>query len=321
MTNEQNVEGKVTAADIKRQISEAKKQIEESGMPITGQLANEINASQESTPNVIEPKQDVKPEPAKAAEKVESLTSEELGALDWAKKKGVAWTTDPKVLLALHKSDQDFHKWRADNKGAEIPRPQVYQPAYNPPPPAYVPPPVQNRQMLENLARDYNMPAEDVERLLKFNKDFYEAASRQDRERQAAEFETIKKEQQKQSVLRELSSDSILKNPAVVAEFQRLVQERQSIDPTSFERDPNEYLNARDKALNTIARRNLEGQPLQEGIPPTARMPSTPPRQIGQGNGGGSLEDERGIDPNQFSKLSLAEKSALLSKMGLKTAY
>lgn len=323
--SEQNAANGVTAADIKKQINEAKKQIEDSGMPITGQLANEINASQESTTNIAPVKAEVKTEPeTTASKKVETLTAEEAGALDWAKKKGIVWSTDPKVLLGLHKSDQDFHKWRAENKDAEIPRPQVYQqPAYNPPAPVYVPPVVQNRQMLDNLARDYNMPAEDVERLLKFNKDFYEAASRADRERQNYEFESIKKEQQKQSVLRELSSDSVLKNPEVAVEFQRIIQEKQSIDPQSFERDPNEYLNARDKALNNIARRNLEGTQLQEGVPPRARMiiPSTPPRPLGQGSGDGALENERGIDSQQFAKLSLAEKSALLEKMGLRPSY
>lgn len=327
MNDQQTVEEKVTAADIKRQINEAKEAMKDSGMPITGQLANEINASAESIPEVTNSKAEVKPEPVKAAEKVEALSAEDADLMEWAKKKGVAkWETDLTVLKALRKSDQDYGKWKAEEKakGGEVrsyPPPQP-QAAYNPPAPPVMPV-IQNRQTLEHLAKQYDVPPDDFVKIMKINQDFYEVASRGDRDRQQAEFESIRREQQKQAVLHELSSDPVLKNPEIAAEFQRLIQEKQSIDPNSFEKDPTAYIDAREKALNNYARRNLEGRILQEGVTPQARMvmPTTPPRPLGRGSGGGAEVNESEISPDQFAKLTLAEKAYTLKKMGLRPAY
>lgn len=328
MSEQQIAEVKVTAADIKRQINEAKEAMKESGMPITGQLANEINASAESIPQVTATKPEVKPEPVKAAGKVESLSAEDADLMEWAKKKGVAkWETDLTVLKALRKSDQDYGKWKAEEKakGGDV---RTYQPpqpqsSYNPPVSNTGMPVIQNRQVLENLAKQYDVAPDDFAKIMKINQDFYEVASRADRDRQQSEFETIRREQQKQAVFHELSSDPVLKNPEIAAEFQRIIQEKQSIDPNSFEKDPTAYIEAREKALNNYARRNLEGQILQEGVSPQARMvlPTNPPRPLGRGSGGGSEVNESGINPEQFAKLTLEEKAALLRKMGLRPAY
>lgn len=324
MEIEQKPEVRTTSADIKKQIEQAKEEMKNSSLPITGQLANEINAS-ESTPKAAT-KADDKPELQNGAAKgLETPTGEDPGLKDWAKKKGIDWTTDESVLKALHLSDQQFHEKRQKDRSHEQkPAGQAPQPTYVPPqyqPPTNLPPPVQSRQLLENLGRQYNMPPEDVERLMNFNRDFFQAASQADRQRYDDELKAIKRAEQKNSAFRELSSDSALKNPDVATEFNRLLLESQGRDPESFEQDPNAYMRVRDAALINIARRNLEGQQLQEGVSPVPRLPTNPPRNLGKGSGGGATENENGIDAQAFAKLSLADKAKVLEKAGLRPAY
>ncbi len=323
MSNEQNPEVRLTSADILKQIEAAKKELKESGLPITGQIANEINAS-ESTPK--EPtKEEVKPEHSQgAAKRVEAPTNEELDFKVWAKKKGIDWTTDDTVLKALHMSDQQFHEKRAKEKVQENGQPR-YVP---PPPPAYNPQPtyqpMNDRIMNENLARQYNIPPEDMGRLLPLLKDFHQAASQADRVAFQEKMAKIERENQKNSVFRELSSDPVFRNPKVAIEFHSVLEAMQASDPESFELDPNAYKRAYDRALANIGRRDLEGQPLAEGVPPSARMmqpPTTPPRPLGQGSGGGALENENGIDAATFAKAPLEEKKRILEKAGLRPAY
>jgi hypothetical protein len=255
---------------------------------------------------------------------VEAPTADNADLKDWAKKKGIDWTSDDSILAALKKSDQEFHKRQAERKAAEQKNPGFVQPAYTPPPP--IPQGYQNqtlaqRQLLENVARQYNMPVEDAERLMAFNRDFFEAMSRPERERQEREIELIKRENQKNSVFRELASDPVLKKPEVALEFNKVIAAMQVEDPQSFEQDPNVYTRALDKTLLIIARRNLQGQPLEEGVPPVARLPTNPPPQRGGNSGGGASENEAGIDPVAFARMSLDDKKKVLEKAGLRAAY
>jgi hypothetical protein len=321
----EKTEKRQTAAEIKREIQEASKSdktekaktaIKESGMPLNGMLANEINATP-STPDTTS-KAESKPDPEKAAEK---KTDKAVDLQEWAKKKGIDWTTEETVLSALHKSDQAFHAKRQVEKAKEQERGYAPPaPSYQPPP-TYAPSPQPNQKVIENIARSYNMLPEDVVRLMEFNRDFFETAMRAERERQKQEWEQkwgpIELETKKNSVFRELSSDPVFRNSDVQVEYHKVLDELQNADPQSFERDPSMYKRAFDMALSNIARRNLEGRKLQEGVPPNA-LPVNPPPPLGEGSGGGSEENESGIDPTQFAKLSLEEKRRMLEKSGLR---
>ncbi len=330
MSNEQKQETRLTSADIKKQIQAKTEDLKNSGLPITGQVANEINANPSTPEKSV--KAEVKPDPqVEAAKKVEDLKPSDQHSVDlkeWAKKRGIDWTTEETVLSALRKSDQEFHRRQEERKAKEpANQPGYVPPAYTPPtqtyqniPPAYAPQPApaNNRAMFENLARIYNMPVEDVERLMAFNRDFFQAASEQERIKTRAELEEIKRENLKNSVFRELSSDPAFRKPEVAVEYHRVLEEMQNSDPQYFEQDPNAYLRAYDKTLINIARRNLEGQPLQEGIPPIAKPPVTPPRPLGQGSGGGSQENENQFNMATFAKASVDEKARILEGMGLR---
>jgi hypothetical protein len=326
MSNEQTAEKRETSADIKKQIEAKKEELKNSGLPLTGQRANEINASESTTTNA--PIAESKPElPSGAAKSVEGAktTEENVDLKEWGRKKGIDWTTEESVLSALRKSDQAFAEKRQREKAGEATqRPPA--PVYQPPqyaPPAYAPPPVPNPVAIQNIAREYNMPPEDAERLLRFNRDFFEVASRAEREEFARKLNAMEIENKKNSVFRELSADPVFRRPEVAMEYHNVLEQMQGSDPRSFEQDPTAYKRAFDIALSNIGRRNLEGRPLAEGVTPPARqvLPTNPPRAMGNGSGGGALENENGIDPATFAKLSLAEKSKLLEKMGLKAAY
>lgn len=323
----EKTEQRSTAAEIKKQIDEATKAAKDGQLPLTGTIANEINAST-STP-ATEPKTESKPDPAQApvqpaAERAAGENSVDLK--EWAKKKGIDWKTDEATLSYLRKRDQDWHAKRQAEKARE----GVTPPSFAPPPPGYQapvqptqPPGIPSRQVLENIARTYNMTVEDAERLATFNRDFFEVAMRNERAQWQTKIAEIERENQKNSVFRELSSDPVFRRPDVAYEFHNVLEQMQEADPQSFEQDPSAYKRAFDRALQNIARRNLEGQALQEGVPPGARMvtpPTMPPRPLGRGSGGGVYEAENAIDPVQFAKLSLEEKRKALDSLGLISA-
>lgn len=329
-----------TSAEFKSRLnqkireSKAKTDIKESSLPINGMIAHEINASaseeptKNSRPETTPGKDEVKPDPrTAAATPVEDRKQSPVDLLEWAKKKGINWTTEESVLAGLRKSDQEYHKWKEKQVQPSFTPPPMYQPpapSYPPPPQNYQPPQPPNRAFVENMARQYNMLPDDFERFFALNKDFFEVAMRAEREKWDREMTLIKREGQKNSVFRDLSSDPVFRRPEVGAEFHHILDEMQTQDAQAFE-DPNAYKRAYDKALINIARRNLEGHPLEEGIPPQVPMnnypPMTPPRPLGQGSAGGALENENELNMDQWNKLNPAEKRQWFKERGLISTY
>lgn len=335
--NETKPKEGLTSADIKKQIEEAtkaekqKKGLRESNLPLTAGVADSANAI-ESIPE-RKPDAESKAEPVtQAPEQKPTEQKKSVDFKEWAKKKGIDWTTDGSTLEALYKSDQAFHRKRAEEKAKEpiqqqptpppYQQPYVPQPSYAPPVNGgYIPPNQIPKNVIEGIARSYNMTPEDVEKLALFNRDFFEAAMQQERRSQQARFEEFERENKKNTVFREISSDPVSRNPEVAMEFHNVLEQMQTNDPRSFEQDPNAYKRAFDIALQNIARRNLEGRPMQEGIPLEARQftpPTTPPRPFGQSSGGGQYQNENSIDSAEFAKLPLEEKTKVLERMGIR---
>jgi len=327
MSKEQKAEGRKTSAEIKKEIEKAQDELKSSSLPVTGMLANEVNANTSTPEN--SPEAQVKPDPVTPAAKglEEPKTTENVDLKEWAKTKGYNWIEDPDTLNGLRNMDKKYHEDRQKERERE-----KNQPVYNPPP--YTPPSYPQYQQTfssppptpqvnyDSLGREYEMPTDDARRLFKFNKDFYDAASATDRARWQKEFEEIKREQEKTSVFRDLSLDPALSQPNVKQEFQKVFIEMQNRNPDSFEQDPNAYKRVLDTALINIARRNLAGQPLEEGVSPIAKPPTMPPRQLGRGSGGGSVENEGEITMEIYSKLKTSEeKRKYLESRGLIASY
>lgn len=337
-------EKRKSSAELKKEIEAAQKSeretrvktdLKESGLPLVAGVAADINASN-STPEpkpATESRTEPAQSPAHPASEKEAAQSAALK--DWAKKKGINWDTSDSVLMELRKKEQEFHAKRQADKERE----RQQQPQYPPYPPyaganLYPPqapyastpqpmaPAVPSEEVLQNIARNYNITPEDAKRLISFNRDFFEVAIRNERQQWQQRMNDMERENQRNAVFRELSADPVFRRMDVAMEFHTVLDDMQSADPTSFEQDPNAYRRAYDRALVNIARRNLEGQPLQEGVPPQARsnessLPTNPPRPLGQGSGGGQYQNENSIDPKEFAKLPLEEKRKYLDGMGL----
>lgn len=321
-------EKRQTSAEIKAEIESKTREMKEAAkngsIPLTPGVIAQINAS---TPEASQTPAS-KPEPTQAAEKEAAPSKESVGLKEWAKKKGYDLSTEESVLSTLRKADQVFHQRQAEKKAKEAVAPQYIPPqaqAYpqNGYPPTYAPPP-NPRQVLEELAKQANMTPEDFERVARASRMVYDAAASQDRQRYSQELEAIKLENQKNSVFRELSSDPVFRNPQFAMEYHNIVEEMQAADPTSFEKDPTQYRRAHERALSNIGRRNLEGKPLVEGVPPqvnTGFIPTTPPKPLGQGSGGGQGENENELDMKTWNNLSPTEKKKWFQDRNLVSNY
>lgn len=326
----ETTEKRKTSAELKKEIEQAttaaresktKAELIQSGLPITA-IADRINGN--STTDV--PKTESKSEPAAttqpATEKA-TAPKESVELQEWKKKKGINWDTPDSVAIELRKLDQDFHRKRAEElKNGSVERPPqgwTQTPSYQPPPPmnpypSYVQPVPNQRQVVEQLARQYNMVPEDVERMAMFNRDMFNSLMETERQRHMKEIEDMKRENIKNSEFRELSADPVFRRPEVAKEFHEVIENIQSSDPASFSQDPYVYRKAFDRALTNIARRNLEGTVYQESA---FQLPNTPPRPLGTGAGGGRETNENGITQAEFDRLSVEDKRQVLSKMGL----
>lgn len=335
--SETQTEKRTTAAELKKQIEDAQKSekqrkiqtdLKESGLPLVSGVANEINAS--STP-AESLKAESKSEPAQtpaqpATEKATVPNRESVELQEWKKKKGIAWDTPDSVALELRKLDQEFHRKKVEEKRRVDERPPV-APSWTPPPvypntypsygyqaPAYPAPPM-NRQVVENLARQYNVPPDDFERIVQIQRDLTAAMLDQERKRYTEEMESVKRENIKNSEFRELAADPVFRKPEVAMEFHRVLESMQESDPDSFSQDPRAYRKVYDQALINLARRNLEGS--FESTTQDFQLPKNPPKPLGQGSGGGRETNENGITQAEYNGLSVEEKRKLLDRMGL----
>jgi hypothetical protein len=327
MANDTNTEpqGHETSESMKMRIEQKQAELAQAKVAKRGQPLQEGK-----TPKVEDVKEPVKTEiaePEKAQSEGVKTEPESVDLKDWAKKKwpqlkDVKFDSETSVLEALRKSEIEFHRKRqeklkeqAQNAPPVAPvAPQPYQPPYYQPQ-AYQPPPVpQNQQMLENIGRQYNMAPEDVERLLKFNRDQFEIMQRNYDQQIQQKFKAIQQETQKNTVFQELSSDPAFRNPEVLNEWHRTVEEMQDRDPQSFE-DPSSYRRAYDETLKNIGRRYLQGVNKGASKSDIFSPPSNPPRPTGL-SGEGALENENELSMAQFEKLDPDEQRKVLVRMG-----
>jgi len=324
MANETTTEpqGHETSVDLKMRIEKKQAELAEAKSAKRGRPLQEGK-----TPKIDEVSEPVKTkaaQPSKEAqpqeEKTDSKNSVDLQ--DWAKAKGVDWTSDTSVLEALRKSDIEFHRKReeklkalAQNAPSVAPvAPSPYQPPYYQPT-GYQPPPIQpNQVMLDNIARQYNMTPEDVERLLKFNRDQFEIMQRNYDQQIQRRFAEIQRDTNKNSIFQELSSDPIFRNPEVLNEWHRTVEEMQDRDPQSFE-DPSNYRRAYDETLKNIGRRYLQGNNTRSSKSDIFASPTNPPRPTGT-SGEGTMPNDSEMVPINYDRLSVEEQRAYLSKLG-----
>lgn len=353
----EKTEKRTTSAEIKKQIAEAtkaqrdqetKQELKDSGLPLAA-VADRVNGL--STTTEEKPKTESKPEPTavrpeSAAEKeAAQQKSDESAALqEWKKKKGITWDAPDSVLADMRRKDQEYHAKRQKDLELErqrnpyatptypYPQPPVppvpnygYQPNGLQPPTGYPPysPSVNPRQVVESLARDFNLPADDVERLARFNHAQFQAMIAEQQRQWQQKMTEFERENQKNAVFRDLSSDPTFRRLDVAREYHNVLDQLQESDPESFEQDPTVYRRAYDRALANIGRRYLEGNWSSESVQNQNGFtpPTNPPKPIGNGSAGGFYENENAIDAKAFADLPLEEKKKVLDRMGLRSTY
>ena len=314
---ENEIKGHSSAADMKMKIEQLAAKNEEAkkaslpGKPLQEGVSPRADLIDSKT---VEANEKAKSAQALAPQ-ANSVTTQTVNGVDlqeWAKKKGINWTTDEDVIAALRKSDEEFHKKRQEKlreQGAQYANPV---PQYTPPPNYSVPQNYANdpKRITETLARQYNIPVEDIERLSMFNRDMFNAMMQQERMRYQSEMESIRRDTAKNAIFQELSSDPLLKRPEINYEFHKVLEEMQETDPNSFNEDPSKYKYAYEKALANYTRRNLQGNNGSDFVPPT-----TPPPTKQQGSNESQPENELpGV--KEYAKLSLDDKKRILNKIG-----
>ena len=327
---EVKTEKRTTSAEIKKQIEAAQKaennaqkktELVQSGLPISV-VADRINAISRTDQAPSASKSEPAQQPAEPATEKETAQSVELK--EWKKKKGINWDTPDSVALELRRLDQEFHRKKAEEKKREaVERPAVPAwtppPAYTPPPqnasyPAYTPPP---RQLVENLARQYNMTPEDFERITAVQRDFTGAMLQAERQRHEKELEDMRRENIKNSEFRELSADPVFRNEEVMIEFHNALERAQMENPDSFSQDPYAYRKVYDQALQNIVRRRIlersDGSEIQgNGF----QLPKNPPKPTGSA-GTGRMTNENSLSMAEFDRLSVDDKRKYMDRMGL----
>lgn len=240
---------------------------------------------------------------------------EEVDPIEWARKKGL--TSEESIARSLREMESEFHrrnqgKWQAPAQNAP-------QPVTAPPPPSYTAPvqgyqqpsvPMQiPRQLLENIGRQYNMNVDDAEKLLNFNRDFYESMMVNERKRHDQEMTEFRRENTRNSEFRSLMLDPAFKHPQVQMEVSRILKE----DPTAFEREPEPFKWAYKEALVEMARRNLQGNETTDSSNASMFTPPTkPPTQLGTSAGAEPV----GLSAQEFARLPVEDKAKILNQMG-----
>lgn len=294
-----------TAADLKMKIE--KRQAE---------IGKELPEGKTPKADVIDSKSTEKPQP-KSPETVKSETTQPLNgasndAIEWAKKKGLE--TPEAIARQLREMEAEFHRRnQSKGKGWTEPLPESIAPqngnvqrgnSYTPPPQArpYVP-----RQNLEQISKTYNIPTEDVERVLPLIMDAINAQKSPLEEKLAM----IEKDNIRNSEFRNLMSDPTFSNPMVQAEMHRILGEH----PEVFEREPEPFKWAYKESMVELARRNLQGPvPLQNSYVPSTRPPVTA-GNVGSGTGDREVP-ENAMNRDKFNSLTIEEQRAYLKSVG-----
>lgn len=237
---------------------------------------------------------------------------------EWMKKKGFKNVHEMGRSLRNLERELSRRPKGPSERGTRIPRPEYPAPAYAPPAPSYRPQP----QMVEDLAKQYNMDPEDLQRVAPLAADIAANAIRHQVQPLMKEVTRLNKQVARDAEIKGLESDPAYHNPDVQIEMYKVLEE----DPSIFQNEPAPYRYAFNEALGSIGRRILEGksQPskaLETKVPESGGEISKKPPVMARGSGPGGGGKSGKLAPTQlsrrdFASLPLAEKKRLLKEAG-----
>lgn len=281
----------------------------------------EVEPQEESKPDVPDKQEDKSSEPAPTSD-AEEVAVPQVGsdkaAEEWMKKKGFKSTAEMARSLRNLERELSRRARGTSDRGTQIPRPAPQAPAYVPPSQSYRPP----SSMIDELAKQYNMDPEDLQRVAPLAADIARNAINQQVQPLMSEIDRLNKQVSRKAEIDSLESDPAYQNPEVQVEMYQILD----ADPSIFQNEPAPYKYAFEIALGNIGRRNLVGksQGVSNGDKPVASSGnSLPPKPPGTARGkSSSAASKPGISASSqinqatFASLPLAEKEKILKKAG-----
>ncbi len=286
-----------------------------------GQAAAEVEEPAEPSPvSPVSPApENVEPEPTpvtpKQSEPVEQPkadTAAKDDPMEWARKKGLKSPEDMARLLL--QKEREFHETRQRAEREQPPAPPAWQPAPQmgygyPPPPTYgYPPPMPRpdaRQIAAQLFPEIN--PDDAKAFVPAMFEVANATARQVRAEMEQKFQHLQIQSERTSELMTLAQDPAFHDARVQREIHSIIES----DPAIYQRErrPNTY--AFEKALASLARKQLQQGVTAETLTPTNRPPVT----AGGGNGSARPVPTT-MTPDMFDRLSVEKQEAFLKANG-----
>lgn len=250
------------------------------------------------------------PEVENAPEQSDKADAEIEG---WMKKKGFKSVSD--MAKSLRHLERKLHEKGRQPEQREI-EPRF---EYQAPPQAR---PMVSSPSLEELAKRYNLPPEDFERVMPLINDATDLKMRMGIQPLAQEVKVLRRELARERELKSLEEDPHFHNREVLKEVYQIIEN----DPTILQREPEPYQYAYKEALANMGRRFVEGMtPSSENQDDTRKgLPRTPPplgRGAASGSKGSPLKSpSTKMTQEKFNSLSSAEMEKYLASRGLMKA-
>lgn len=257
--------------------------------------------------------QPAQPEPIKAQESSEGKPPKDE-PLEWAKKKG--FNTPEDMARALLQKEREFHESRQTKPQAPKYQPQP-QPEWNPQPdmgngyggyapqpPAYIP----RGDSFRELAAMYpQIDPEDLKRFMPVVIDAAQAISRRDRAELERKIEGINRTTERNNELMKLMQDPAFRDDRVQKEIHSILDS----DPSIFQREREPIVHAYEKAMVSLARKQL-----QQGSPTETFVPGSQPPVTASGGNGSAFTSPKRITEREFDSWSIKDQQAFLSSNG-----
>lgn len=226
---------------------------------------------------------------------------------EWMKKKGFRSVED--MAKSLRSLEQELS--RRGGKTLDETRPMAPDPVITTQS-RYIQP----QNSVEELAKRYNLPPEDFERVMPLINDATDLKMRMGITPLISKIQQLESQLRKKAADEELDRDPTFKNRVVLKEMYQIMES----DP-SVQNAPDPRKAAHEKALQNLGRRAVEGLEGAEFNQETrSDVPTTPPPmgKSGQGTPRGShMKTIMGkMTPEKFNSLSSAEMEKYLSQQG-----
>lgn len=230
---------------------------------------------------------------------------------EWMKKKGFKSVDD--MARSLRNLERELHR-----RGKVAQAPAVYPPqqapAFQPTAPEYRP--TVPTTSIQQLAEQYQMTPEDIQKIAQLSNDIADFKLKQQLTPLMEQFTGLKRDYEKEASFKRLERDPLYQNREVQKEMHQLAEEDPSI--LGLPDYPERLFNI---ALSKIGRRFAEGSIQGESPSKDARLglPGSPP-PTGRGSTGGPkgipLKPPSSVNQKDFKRLSVAEMEKELRKMG-----